>query len=165
MGGARRTVGHWGLKVLEVRPNLRKRSAGRPSTSWIDYIMCVVGSRWTYAGHTADWIITESLRKAQSFIQQWTSVSRNDRVSQHTIGLCFNSVWWQINEWKLIQKYNIIFKRLYLEGYKRCKSFGVQVLWCKLLDRWSDSIRKTGNLSESRLCKCKNFLSSSRYLP
>ncbi|CAH2226665.1 jg3174 [Pararge aegeria aegeria] len=31
---ARRTYGHWGLKVLEWRPRTGKRSVGRPPTRW-----------------------------------------------------------------------------------------------------------------------------------
>ncbi|CAH2217273.1 jg21882 [Pararge aegeria aegeria] len=46
---ARRTGGRWGLKMLEWRTRIGKRSVGRPATRWTDDIRRVAGSRWRQA--------------------------------------------------------------------------------------------------------------------
>ncbi|CAH2255372.1 jg15419 [Pararge aegeria aegeria] len=65
-----RTDGRWGLKVLEWRPRIGKRSVGRPSTRATGDIRRVAGSRWSQAAQ--DRVLWNSLRK--TYAQQWTSI-------------------------------------------------------------------------------------------
>lgn len=70
---ARRTDGRWTKLILEWRPRLGRRHAGRPTTRWRDDIRRRAGIQWIRdATNRAQW---HEMGKA--YIQQWIDISRS----------------------------------------------------------------------------------------
>ncbi|CAH2226846.1 jg584 [Pararge aegeria aegeria] len=51
----RRTDGRWGRRVLEWRPQIGKRSVGRPPARWTDDLKKVAGSGWMRKAEDLVW--------------------------------------------------------------------------------------------------------------
>jgi hypothetical protein len=66
---SRRTDGRWGIRILEWKPRLDKRSVGRPQARWSDDLRRTAGKSWMRVEDRVRW-----REVGEAYAQQWTVV-------------------------------------------------------------------------------------------